>query len=328
MKILFKFVHCFLEIFVRPILHKIGYDIVVEVGWVPEKKRDWALMSGYHDLIASYRPANVQCGETPKIIWQFWWQGVELAPQVVKRCFASVREFMSKDYSIVVLDKYNLDQYVEIDPVIREKHDKGIINHTHFSEYVRVKLLSERGGIWIDSTVFLSGRIPNDILTSRFFIFKSGPFAFPEEIPPDVSFLAPISTFAHGSGRLLPSTWFLVSGKGSPIHSLNVKFLEAYWRRENKQHLYFIQHVFITYAICANKYCRQEFVSAPTYLNFRPHYLMFRRDEKATTNLIREIFAASKIHKMTYKFSNVPEECSLLGYLLSGMLLECAKRGL
>lgn len=326
MKILIRIGHFFLEFFVRPILHRAGFDVVLETGWVPKEKRDWALMSQYNDIISNYRPGVIS-EETPKVIWQFWWQGVEVAPPVVKRCLESVKYFMG-DYEIVVLDKNNLEEYIKLDEVIKRKHDQGIINHTHFSEYVRVKLLAERGGIWIDSTVFLSGRIPSEILTARFFIFKSGPFALSEEIPRSTDFLRPISDFAHGSGRLLPSTWFLVARQGSPIHALNVKFLEAYWRKENRQFLYFIQHVFITYAICANEYCRREFVSAPLYLNYRPHYLMFRREELADRELVKRIFAASSIHKMTYKYNVFPGmENSLLGKLLSGELLECAKRG-
>lgn len=319
--------HFILENFVRPVLHWGGMDLVLNPNWVPENKRDWSLMAEYRDLIIKYSPDEDCQNETPKIIWWFWWQGVNQAPPIVTRCLESVRKFMAEDYEIVVLDKDNVEDFITVDDVIKKKHNCGIINHTHFSEYVRVKLLSERGGIWIDATVFLSGRIPTDILSANFFIFKSGPFSLCDEIPPDESYLPAISTFANGSGHLLPSTWFLVARRGSPIHALNVKFLEQYWRRENRQYLYFIQHVFITYAICVNEHCRHEFMSAPCYLNFKPHYLMFRREERFDSLLLAEIFDASNIHKMTYKykpFNGLPD--SFLGKLLDGVLLQEAQR--
>lgn len=322
---MFKLLHFFCEYVLRPILHRFGYDMECHAGWVPPEKRDWALMSEYRDLIVDFVPKPCSRSQKPKIIWQFWWQGVENAPIIVKRCLESVRYFMGSDYKIIVLDKTNVEKFIHIDENIKNKHDAGTISHTFFSDYIRVKLLAEKGGIWIDSTVFLSGRIPQDILDADFFIFKSGPFAMPEEIVSD-DYLPPLSEFFHRSNCILPSTWFLVAKPNSPLNSLYEKFLIEYWRRENRMWLYFTHHYFITYSICVNKYCREEFVSAPTYLNVKPHYLMFRRNEKFNEKIVKSIFAKSAIHKMTYKYTDFQGmDNSIMGKMLNGELLEYAK---
>lgn len=318
--------HAFLSGFVRPILHRFGYELQCTHDWVPPEKKGLKLLEPYRKLITDFVPKELEIEGAPKIIWQFWWQGAGNAPLVVKRCMESVRYFMGSDYQIIVLDKDNVTRFVEVDEVVWLRHESGEMTHTHFSDYLRAKLLSERGGVWIDATVFLSARIPNEILNAKYFIFKSGSFALPSEIPV-IENLNAITEFSHGVDRLLPSSWFLVARAGSPINRLFVLFENEYWRRERCLYNYYLYHMLTTYAVVVNQHCRVEFSMSPLFLNLKPHLLMFRREEPACDSNISDIFAESAIHKMTYKYNEFTGiEKSLLGKLLSGELLEYAKQ--
>ena len=88
-------------------------------------------------------------------IWVCWWQGIEQAPDIVKRCVQSIR-INAAPYEVVVLDDTNYRNYVNIPDWMERKRNQGIITRTHFSDFLRLELLAEHGGIWLDSTFFAS----------------------------------------------------------------------------------------------------------------------------------------------------------------------------
>ena len=87
------------------------------------------------------------------VIWCCWLQGVEQAPAVVKKCIRSFSKFEKK---IHVITAENYAEYVSLPDCIVRKWEEGIISNTHFSDLLRIALLAERGGLWIDATVFCS----------------------------------------------------------------------------------------------------------------------------------------------------------------------------
>lgn len=89
-------------------------------------------------------------------IWILWWQGMNNAPLLVKRCFESVKYWLG-DWNIVLLDKSNYSKYAELPDYVIDKFHRGIIPMAQFSDLVRLSILINRGGLWLDSTVFVSG---------------------------------------------------------------------------------------------------------------------------------------------------------------------------
>lgn len=106
-------------------------------------------------------------------IWTLWWQGEENAPEIVRKCFASMREHKG-NAEVHILDKGNVGAYIEISPVISEKFHAGNISLTHLSDIIRFELLCKYGGLWIDSTVFLTGDIPDWIFDMEFYSIRDG----------------------------------------------------------------------------------------------------------------------------------------------------------
>ena len=146
--------------------------------------------------------------KVPKIVWFLWFQGLEQAPLLVKKCFESWINH-NADWKIIFLCDDNLHQYIDLD-LSKEKLTK--LNRTHLSDLVRLKLLSQYGGIWVDSTCFCTK--PLDLWLNNY--LHSGFFAF----------------YRPGKDRLL-SNWFLVSQVNHPIISKLYEKLVSYWKYNN-----------------------------------------------------------------------------------------------
>jgi hypothetical protein len=102
-------------------------------------------------------------------IWVMWYQGIEKAPPFIKACIHSI--IVNKaDHPVNLLDKNNLDNYIKLPKFILRKFFKGIISITHFSDIVRMALLSTYGGYWIDSTYLITAPLKH--INTSFFTLK------------------------------------------------------------------------------------------------------------------------------------------------------------
>lgn len=113
-------------------------------------------------------------GEKPEeqVIWVFWWQGEENAPDIVKRCITSIRR-NAHGMQVHVIDSENYQNYVSVPPHITQKRNAGIISFTHFSDYYRMALLAAHGGVWIDASVYLKDELPSDIHNSPLYTVRN-----------------------------------------------------------------------------------------------------------------------------------------------------------
>lgn len=50
--------------------------------------------------------------------------------------------------------------------------EKGIITNTHFSDLLRIELLINHGGLWLDATTYLTGTLPNYISENDFLFIE------------------------------------------------------------------------------------------------------------------------------------------------------------
>ena len=87
-------------------------------------------------------------------IWIFWWQGENATPLIVQRCINSIKRH-SVGYNIVVITGNNIQDYITLPEKILSKVGKTL-SYTHFSDLVRLALLSSYGGGWIDATLMLT----------------------------------------------------------------------------------------------------------------------------------------------------------------------------
>lgn len=110
----------------------------------------------FSEFIKNYKEketVNLKNKSISNCIWLCWWQGKENAPEIVKKCITSI-EKNAGNYPVIILTEDNYKEYIDIPEWIQEKYKKGIISRTHYSDILRIELLSMYGGIWLDSTFF------------------------------------------------------------------------------------------------------------------------------------------------------------------------------
>lgn len=106
-----------------------------------------------------------------KIVWVCWLQGWELAPKTVNICLKSVREHIL-DGELILIDLRNISEYVTIDPFVNLSFKNGDISAANYTDFIRLMLLYEHGGLWVDATIFFThdfriGDIKNNFYSIR-----------------------------------------------------------------------------------------------------------------------------------------------------------------
>ena len=130
------------------------------------------LKKNYSDFISDYKNRKViNNADSSEIIWTMWWQSDNDFPEVVKMCLSSINKYCGV-YPLKIITKNNYKEFVNLPDYILEKVKEGSITITHFSDIVRFYLLYNYGGLWLDSTVFVTGEIPESIFKSEYYTVK------------------------------------------------------------------------------------------------------------------------------------------------------------
>ncbi|MFV0172828.1 capsular polysaccharide synthesis protein [Empedobacter falsenii] len=85
----------------------------------------------------------------PKIIWSYWHD--ENTPPLVEICINSWKK-NNPDFEINILNKKNINQYIDTSGF--EKYQN--LSIANFSDIIRLKLLYQYGGVWLDSSILLN----------------------------------------------------------------------------------------------------------------------------------------------------------------------------
>lgn len=105
-----------------------------------------------HTSVPLQKPKYKDC------IWVCWWQGLENAPKIVKCCIDSIRA-NAGNHNVIIITDENYHKYVEFPEWIERKKKAGIITKTHISDLLRLSLLAQYGGVWLDSTFYCTGSL-------------------------------------------------------------------------------------------------------------------------------------------------------------------------
>lgn len=106
-------------------------------------------------------------------VWVFWWQGEEAAPTLVQRCIRSMRN-QANGRPVNVVDRENYRTFVDIPEHIEKKREAGIISLTHFSDILRMALLAEHGGLWLDATIYAADCLDHAFMGDLFTVRNPG----------------------------------------------------------------------------------------------------------------------------------------------------------
>lgn len=240
---------------------------------------------------------NYNVSDGRKYIWLFWYQGFDEAPQLVTRCVESIRKH-ANDYEVILLDKNNYAKWVELDKSIHDALEKNEIGLAHFSDFLRLKLLIEYGGVWIDPTVYMTDRIPDDISSADIFMFKG-----------------PNRSELLLQDRGCVSNWFILAKPNNVVLSITYVLMTEYIKKNHKFCDYYMTHWILTYVF---RKCTDEWEKIPFYPSVMPHYFQFcdvtNRYDKKKWDTIQRI---SFVHKLSYKIE--VKEGSYLERLILGI---------
>lgn len=149
---------------------------------------------------------NSPTPDHPKKIYSLWLQGVENAPEIVRLNFHRWAK-LNPEYKLVVLDQAQALDVLSDFPI-----DPAALSHQALSDVLRIHLLAENGGIWVDASLFpvkpLSDWLPETLTNTGVFLFNR-----PAE------------------DRLIAS-WFIVAPENSGLIARWAKKTRQYWSRE------------------------------------------------------------------------------------------------
>jgi len=157
---------------------------------------------------------------------------------------------------------------------------RGIISNIHMSDIIRIELLINHGGVWVDSTCFFTDDIPSWIFKEQFFSFKSE---------------------GRYDRSIVFESWFIYSKPQNPLLLSTRKMLYEYWSSNNYLCDYFLLHIFFT--IASEKH-KKLWDNIPFYTDLTPHLLAMNLFKKYDNKKIMYIKKQSFVHKLNYKNSS------------------------
>lgn len=105
-------------------------------------------------------------------IWFFWLQGEENLPLIPKLCLQSIRKH-ANGHEVIVLTADNYRQYVAIPDTLIALYREGRMKAAHFADILRINLLAQQGGLWLDATMLVTADLPQEIFELPFFSIKT-----------------------------------------------------------------------------------------------------------------------------------------------------------
>lgn len=251
-------------------------------------------------------------------IWQMWWQGEDKAPELVQKCFQSVKKYYPDNR--IVITENNYKQYVDVPDFIMDKFNKGIIGPALFSDIIRILLLIRHGGVWIDSTCLLTAPIPEEILNQEVFYFKSATWSQNPAVPTERLLEKLIKIPTYAKALYTGSSWFIVSKPNNILLKSLYKIMFEYWKNEDLMIDYYLIHLMLTLIIIHNGNCKESFEKMLTLSNRNPHLLQMSLDNNFNDELFEDIKKYSFIHKLRYKKLNKAKrnKQSFYNYLVKG----------
>lgn len=288
--------------FVSKIKNLINRIFKVFLALIPNKylraklKADWTkfFIKKYTDIaVKNYEENKKQTNNNPMAcfipelplppVFQFWEQGIENAPLMVKTCVDSIKKF-EPDLKHIVLDYKSIEDYVEIPSYIYDLKNKGKIKSAQFSDILRSCLLGTRPCLWVDSTVLFTGKLPDYIKERDFFMFK-GVSKTPEQ-------------FAGAN-------YFIFSKAVNPLLAELKDAILEYWKDNDFLVSYFTHPHYISLLAKQNKELWNKIPVVDERLTLQFSQILFDKFDESNFNSIISNFP---IHKLSYK---IPENLKI-----------------
>jgi Capsular polysaccharide synthesis protein len=221
--------------------------------------------------------------QADKVVWVCWFQGIEQAPALVKRCIESIENNVG-DAKVIVLNDDNIKDYITLPDYIIEKYQKGMISKAHYSDIVRCSLLSKYGGIWMDATVYLTKAVPEHLFHYGFSSLR---------------FNGGNSYEAISQGYW--TAYFLASKKNDPFIGMVNNIFYQYWQKHDSLVEYFLIDYALLYCIEKHNTFKEKVEKQPIIGNKRFYIRQFINDPLDSDTLEKLNQDPVGIYKLSHK---------------------------
>jgi hypothetical protein len=239
------------------------------------------LLTNYSSAIDKYKhKENIyKTSDYPYPVWVCWLQGENEMPKVVKECYKSLLR-NANGHVINLITRENYSKYVSIPEYIMDKIDNEIISKTNFSDILRVFLLYEYGGLWIDSTILVTSPLPEYTGYDLYSIKKD--------------------TFSENISQFRWASFLFYTTKENVLFDFLKYFFLEYCKQEEK----WIDYCLIDYAIAIaydNIPSIKKAIDKIPYSNQQIYNLSSELNNSYSSALLEEICKDTCFHKLTYK---------------------------
>lgn len=224
-------------------------------------------------------------------IWICWFQGLENAPEIVRKCYYSMKKNLHK-HKIILITSSNINKYVLFPSYIMDKWKAGIITNTHMTDLLRLELLTTYGGTWIDATVLCTEdekRIPSYFFDSELFFYQC------------------LKPGRDGQSTYM-SSWFISARSHNKVLEATKALCYEYWKKNDELIDYYLLHDFLSIVL---EHYPEDWNKIVPRDNATPHELLLRMFDSYDDRTWKAIRAQSPFHKLSYKFSK--EQAELKG---------------
>ncbi|MHA0866786.1 capsular polysaccharide synthesis protein [Enterobacter wuhouensis] len=267
---------------------KTGFALFQRAAAHFEQKKKETIFSVIDGLQLQPEEAGSAEPAQSRIIWICWFQGLESAPELVKRCIASVQN-NAPDAQVILLTDENIPDYLALPEHIKTKYQAGLISKAQYSDIVRCSLLYQYGGIWMDATVFMTRPVPESFYQRTFSSLR---------------FDAAENALSQGYW----TAYFLAAQKGNALVKLVRDILYRYWQHHDALIEYFLIDYSFLYARERYPQFRQIMDVQPVTGNNRfliRQFISSKPDVTAMTALNQDPVGIYKLsHKEQYRTSD------------------------
>ncbi len=273
-------------------VYAIDYTVIDSIPYQKVYESIESFLKTYPSLQSKY---NIPVKTEKRYVWTCWWQGEENAPLLVKKCLESQREHLPKQTKHVIITWENYQDYIELPKYIVEKAKSGKIKPAHLADIARCCLLYRYGGIWLDSTVYLLDKLPEECFAYEIMTRSTGERVYCT----NVSWV----------------TWFLGGRKKEELFRFVMEAFFAYFKHYDEISNYYMIDFLIAIA-CRELEGIEKKLSKVTINNVHATQLQKHLHEVFDENIFRTYTENGYLQKLTYK-ENGYSENSIYNYLIS-----------
>lgn len=268
--------------------NKVLNDLVVRDYVYKKMKKKYASKIVKNDNKSSINTSNK--------VWICWFQGKENAPELIQKCIASAEKRL-KNHEVIILTWDNYKDYCDIPDYIVKKVESKKISLVHFSDILRVSVLTKHGGLWLDSTVLCTtDGLPDYMHNVPLFVYKE------------------INLNSKDTMPTAASSWLIYAGRNNNILMATRDMLYSYWKKESFLNDYFLFHIFFK---IATEIYKEEWEEVPNYNNINPHMLQFELSKKFNKKRWEELISMSSFHKLNRHIDYSTDAFTNYDYILN-----------